>query len=167
MEKIKIYLIARISKDAHEWNNWVSSFLYTDKIQVFKPHEHNPWNSSHEGFSYQVFEVDLNAIKSSDIGLCLPGFGNDCAWECGWYSNSSKPLVAFVHHQTNWLRDWMIKGGINYVITDNRNTYQKLINDHILHYKKIIFLNDMNELPLAIEKIYFDNYVIKAANKTS
>ncbi len=164
MEKIRIYLIARISKDAHSWNNWVTGQLNASKIQVFKPHEHNPWNLEHQSFSKEVFEVDLQAIRDSHLGLCLPEFGNDCSWECGWYSNSHKPLVAFVSNQEQWLKDWMVKGGIDYVITDNCDTYQKLLNDRILGSKNIILLNQIGELSAALENIYTEVY-IKKENK--
>lgn len=154
MKKIKIYLIARISEDAHSWNNQISGKLNSGLFEVFKPHEHNPWNQKHETFSNEVFNADLGAIKKSHIGLCLPEFGKDCSWECGWYSNSKKPLVAFVENQTNWLRDWMIKGGIDYVITNKKSTYEKLIEDPILKYKQIILIDDMDGLGTELKNIY-------------
>lgn len=158
MEKIKIYLIARISKDAHSWNNKISSSLNSNSIKIFKPHEHNPWNLEHKKFEKEVFETDLAAIKKSHIGLCLPEFGNDCSWECGWYSNSKKPLVAFVDQQTSWLRDWMIKGGINHVITNNQDTLKILQDDPILKHKQFFFIDDNFTLTNAIEEIYSKNY---------
>lgn len=158
MKKIRIYLIARISKDAHDWNNKIADSLDQEKIEIFKPHEHNPWNHRHETFAKDVFDTDMDAIKKSHIGLCLPEFGNDCSWECGWYSNSKKPLVVFVDHQTAWLRDWMIKGGINFVVTNNNDTFEKLKNDPILKYKTIILINNMQELTQTLEKIYSQNH---------
>ncbi|EKE20276.1 MAG: hypothetical protein ACD_8C00028G0001 [uncultured bacterium] len=158
MKKIRIYLIARISKDAHDWNNKITYFFDQEKIEVFKPHEHNPWNDRHETFAKKVFDTDLDAIKKSHIGLCLPEFGNDCSWECGWYSNSRKPLVAFVDNQTAWLRDWMVKGGINFVVTNNRDTFEKLKNDPILKYKTIVLINNMQELTATLEKIHKQTY---------
>lgn len=161
MKKINIYLIARISKDAHAWNNKVVSNLDPSIFSVFKPQEHNPWNQKHELFSKEVFNVDLGAIKKSRIGLCLPEFGNDCSWECGWYSNSEKPLVAFIDDQIEWLRDWMIKGGLDYIITINKNTYDILINDPILKHKQIILISNINELVVELENIYQNHYQSK------
>lgn len=164
MKKINIYLIARISQDAHDWNNKIVSNLNPSVFDVFKPHEHNPWNQRHEIFSKKVFDVDLEAIKKSHIGLCLPEFGKDCSWECGWYSNSKKPLVVFLDDQIAWLRDWMIKGGLDYVITINKNTYNILINDPILRHKQIILINTMNELNVELENIYQNHYQSKIFN---
>lgn len=161
MKKIHIYLIARISKDAHSWNNEVVSNLNPSVFDVFKPHEHNPWNQKHEIFSKEVFNVDLEAIKKSHIGLCLPEFGKDCSWECGWYSNSKKPLVAFVDDQIVWLRDWMIKGGLDYIITTNKNTYNILIKDPILKHKRIILISNINELNVELKNIYQNHYLSK------
>ena len=139
----------------------VADSLVDGGIEVFKPHEHNPWNQIHIEFPREVFEVDLRAIKESHIGLCLPEFGNDCSWECGWYSNSNKPLVVFVNKQDKWLRDWMVKGGIDYVITDCEETYFKLRNDKILNDKEIILINSINELSHVVEDIFNKNYVLK------
>ncbi|MFA6106173.1 MAG: hypothetical protein WC745_00695 [Patescibacteria group bacterium] len=158
MNKINIYLIARISKDAHEWNNRICGMLDCSKFGVFKPHEHNPWNGAHEKFSKDVFDIDLEALKWSHIGLCLPEFGKDCAWETGWYSNSKKPLVIFISDQLSWLRDWMIKGGLDYVITDKNETYNILLNDPILKHKKIIQIRFKNKLGNELEKIYRRHY---------
>ena len=158
MKKIKIYLIARISPDAHSWNNKVSNSLDKNRLEVFKPHEHNPWNIKHEKIERNVFETDLREIKESDIGLCLPELGNDCSWECGWLSNSQKPLLALVGTPVGWLQDWMIKGGLNYVITDNRDTFKKLSADPILKDNSIFLTNQDLSITDIILKIYKDNY---------
>ncbi len=158
MKKIKIYLIARISPDAHSWNNKIAGLLNREKIEIFMPHEHNPWNQKHESFAMEVYEEDLKAIKNSHIGLCLPEFGNDCSWECGWYSNSKKPLVVFINDQINWLRDWMVKGGVDYILTDNQTTFEKIKKDPILKNKKIFLINENLSLTMAMENIYSLHY---------
>lgn len=150
--KIKIYLIARISKDAHRWNNWVCKHLTSSVFEVFKPQEHNPWNKHRQSFSKRVFEVDLQAIKRSHMGLLLPEFGKDCAWECGWYGNSKKPLVVFVDAQTAWLRDWMIKGGVDCVVTNNVSTHKFLKKDPILKHKKLILIENIRGLNGVLSK---------------
>src|SRR3989344_8206615 len=102
LEKIKVYLIARISEDAHRWNRKVASAL-DERFEVFLPQENNPFSQKHESFPKEVFEMDLAAMRASHLGLMLPEYGNDCAFEAGWYSNSNKPLVAFVDTQKEWL----------------------------------------------------------------
>ena len=131
MERIKIYVSARISADAHKWNNAVCSSL-DDRIEVFKPQDHNPYNLDHREFSKQVYEIDLKAMQGSDMGLLLPPYGRDCAWEVGWYSNSDKPMAVYTENDTEWLRDWMIKGGVDKVITPTDWLFDILKNDPIV-----------------------------------
>lgn len=150
--KIKIYLSARISKDAHKWNNTVCDSL-DSRIEVFKPHENNPYNLDHRQFEKAVYEKDLEAMKESNIGLLLAPYGRDCAWEIGWYSNSGKPVVAYVENETDWLRDWMIKGGLTKVITSNKDTYEILRKDPIVG-DKIIFIESRNKLSDTLVEIY-------------
>ncbi len=152
--KIKIYLIARIAKYAQPWNNKVASSFDKNIFEVFKPHEHNPWDKKHESFSQKVVDVDVEAIKNSDIGLVLPNFGKDCSWECGYYANSNKPAVIFVDDQLLWLKDWMIKGSIDFVITNNKKTHKILKQDHILKHKKIILIKGLYDLNKILINIY-------------
>lgn len=152
MIKIKVYLCARISKDVHKWNRYVCDKLKAP-LTVFMPQNHNPWNISHKEFPKEVYEMDISAMKESDMVLLLPEYGRDCAWEVGWYSNSNKQIVVFVDNQIGWLRDWMIKGGVNYVITTNQKTWKILMNDPILKYKRIIFIADINQLNEELVKI--------------
>jgi len=157
MTKIKIYIIARISGDAHFWTDKVCNQL-DNSFEIFKSKDHNPWNEKHETFSKNVFDIDLEAIKKSHLGLMLPEYGNDCAWESGYYANSEKPLVVFVDAQREWLRDWMVKGGVDYVITNNSSTYKKLKDDPILRYKKIILVKKLRSLNKELKKIYQKYY---------
>ncbi|MEE9525344.1 MAG: nucleoside 2-deoxyribosyltransferase domain-containing protein [Candidatus Woesearchaeota archaeon] len=162
MRKIKVYLSARISKDAHRWNNHVCDSLKSP-ISVFMPQRYNPWNVSHKEFPKEVYDMDLAAMKESDICLLLPKYGRDCAWEIGWYGNSNKPIVVYVDNQVKWLRDWMIKGGVDYVITTNHKTWKILIDDPILKFKKIVFIEETMLLNQAIIKIYNKHYNAKKA----
>ena len=52
MSKTKMYLSARISTDAHKWNNEVCDYL-AEHIEVFKPQDHNPYNLDHRKFQRQ------------------------------------------------------------------------------------------------------------------
>jgi len=118
------------------------------------PQKHNPWNLKHEKFPKEVFEMDLEAIKESHMCLVIPPYGRDCAWEIGWYSNSTKPIIAFIDKELEWLRDWMIKGGINYVVTINQKTFSILKKDPILKEKEILFIDNLEQLNDVLIKIY-------------
>ncbi len=158
--KIKIYLIARISKDAHHWNETVCAPLKSD-MEVFLPHEHNPWNLEHNKIQYNVFETDLQAMKNSDIGLALPEFGSDCSFEVGWYANSTKPVIFFITNQVRWLRNWMVKGGVDVVVTTQRDIYHVLLEDPILKFKKVIYIEAVNHLSGVIQEVYHERYLEK------
>ncbi len=156
-DKIKVYIIARISPEAHRWTDEVCTYLDAS-FEVFKPKDHNPWNQRHELLSKHVFDCDLAAIKASHIGLMLPEYGNDCAWEAGWYSASDKPSVIFTDTQTEWLRDWMVKGGAPHIITCNTDTYAILKNDPILMHKNVMLIKKMEDLGGALKYIYAEHY---------
>ena len=116
MKTIEIYLSARISADAHEWNN-------------------------------------LKAMQESDIGLLLPLYGRDCAWEVGWYANSEKLLVVYTENNTERLRDWMVKGGIDQVITPTDWLFDVLKNDPILAEKSRL-IESRSKLSDVLVEIY-------------
>lgn len=164
MENIKVYLIARISEDAHLWNTSVCSKL-KPPIEVFMPQEHNPWTKRHELFSLNTYLTDVNAMKDSDIGLILPEFGSDCSYEVGWYSNTKKPVVAFLDTQMEWLRNWMVKGGIDLVVTKNKQTHVVLEKDNILKHKELVLIESFDELNDVLKKVYVDYYENKREKK--
>lgn len=137
LDKIKVYLSARISKDAHEWNNAVCDAL-DDRIEVFKPHEHNPWNMDHRKLPKEVYEVDLEAMKWSNMGLLLTPYGRDCAWEVGWYNGAKKPIIIYAEQDDSWLRDWMVKGGVDLIVTANTELHDVLMNDSITCEKSVL-----------------------------
>lgn len=147
-KKIKVYLSARISKDAHEWNNTVASAL-DDRFIVFKPHEVDIKNVSKDELDKCIYLTDLKAIIDSDIGLLLPPYGRDCAWETGCYRGFNKPIFVYIENETNWLNDWMVKGGISAIITSNSHTYEILMNDPIAKDKSI-YIPSINDLSSAI-----------------
>jgi hypothetical protein len=163
--QINIYVIARIAKDHHAWTDQVCRQLDKKTFSVFKPKDFNPWRKKHEKFPKQVFDVDLLAIKNSHLALMLPEYGNDCAWEAGWYANSKKPVIVFVDQQIQWLKDWMVKGGLDYITTHNPETYKILKRDPILKYKEIFLIKAIKELNQIISKIFQQHYYEK--NKKS
>jgi len=164
-KKIRIYLIARISEDAHAWNKRICDRL-KPPITVFLPQEHNPWNKRHDEFGINVYETDLQAMKKSHIGLLLPEFGKDSAFEVGWYTNTRKPVIVFVDTQKEWLSDWMVKGGVNIIVTKNPSTYSALKGDPILKHKKIKLIKRLDELNRIIKSVYNDVYAKKLPAKS-
>lgn len=151
MKPINVYLIARISPDAHSWNDAVCDSL-DDRFEVFKPQEHNPFNTDHRDLQQDVFDVDLAAMERSQIGLVLPPYGRDCAWEVGWYAHSEKPVVAYVETNTGWLRDWMVKGGLDQVFTPKHWMFDLLRKDNILADKGRL-ISDRSELSNALAEV--------------
>lgn len=169
MKQIEVYLSARISEDAHDWNNFVCDYL-TEPFNVFLPQDYNPWKANHIDFPKQAFDVDLEAMRKSHIGLLLPNYGRDCAWEVGWYANSDRPLVVFVNDQLDWLRDWMIKGGLDYVITTNPQSYETLKSDPILKYKPVKLIDCTSKLKdemLQIFRKHYQSYDLSPNNLAS
>ena len=73
--------------------------------------------------------------------------------------NSRKLLIIFVDNQLEWLRDWMVKGGVDYIITNNQKTWKILTNDPILKFKKkIIYIDDINQLNNVLIQLYTKHY---------
>lgn len=134
MDKIKMYLSARIAEEQHDWNNEICGHL-CDQFEIFKPQEHNPWNLDHRKFEKAVYEMDLQAMIESEIGILLTPYGRDCAWEVGWYAGSEKPIVLYTDTDLTWTRDWMVKGGIDAVFVHNEETFSILSKDKIVHDK--------------------------------
>ncbi|OGD63938.1 hypothetical protein A3A71_01885 [Candidatus Berkelbacteria bacterium RIFCSPLOWO2_01_FULL_50_28] len=154
----KLYLIARISKDAHDWNEEVCSH-FKAPIEIFIPHHHNPYNLEHPKIPQPVVNTDINAMQEAHIGFALPEFGNDCSFETGWFAGKNKPLVYFVNDQLHWLRDWMIKSNLTRIVTNNSQSYKTLKSDEILRDKKVVFINNLDEINQQIHEVYREHYV--------
>ena len=82
---INVHLIARISHDAHAWNKKICN-VFKKPIEVFLPQKHNPWNIAYNTIPKKVYDTDIKAMEMSPIGLLLPEFGKDCAFEVGWFA---------------------------------------------------------------------------------
>jgi nucleoside 2-deoxyribosyltransferase len=156
-KKINIYLSARVSKDAHDWNNKVAAVLKAP-IQVSKPHEYTPVDLEHKDFPRKIFKTCVREMQRSHFALLLPPYGRDCAWEIGWYYNSPKPVILFADEQTEWLRDWMVKGGIDYIVTNNKKTYGLLCKDPILRKNNIFLIKEISEMNSVIIKLFDKHY---------
>jgi len=144
-KEIRVYLSARVSPDAQDWNEYVCSFL-KPPIKVFLPHKYVP-DCKHEDMPLKVYLQDMSEIKKSHACLLLPEFGNDCSCEIGWYAQSKKPVVCFVDDQTKWLNNIQkVKLGIDVVVTTNKTTYGLLQKDDILKDAKLLLIRDISEL---------------------
>jgi hypothetical protein len=152
MDKVKVYLSARIAKDAHPWNNCVCNAL-DGRFEVFKPQDHNPCDVDHRHLPKSVYEMDLRAMQESDLGLLLSPYGRDCAWEVGWYSHSEKPIVLYIEEDTTWLRDWMIKGGVDLVAVCGDSLYERIKDDSIVA-NKICRLESRSQLSDLLSEVY-------------
>ena len=81
-------------------------------------------------------------------------YGRDCAWEAGWFAGQkNKRQIIFVHRETEWLRDWMLKAGIDAVITDNKKLFAKLKKDPVLGSKKVFLIDKLEELRGVLVKV--------------
>lgn len=144
MEKIKVYLIGRIAEEYHERHESLSDML-DSRFEVFIPHRHNPFNTSHKKLQPEVTELDCRAIDSSDVALVSPPFGEDCSYEVGRCDGKSIPVVLFAgedpnsyKERDNWLNNWMVKGGVKAVVTPNEQIEDIVRADPILRHKEII-----------------------------
>ena len=144
-----IYLSATIS-NAH--NNLYISEILSPEIDVFLPQTITPNNLNHENFPYDVYKQCLEAMTNSKAGLLLlDSYGRDCSWEAGWYAaNKNKPLITYVESSSHFTRDWMIKGGIDLFITNNKRIEDYALNDPILKSKKIVYIKETKDLKSAI-----------------
>jgi nucleoside 2-deoxyribosyltransferase len=151
-EKIKVYLSASINNALN--NEFICSHLNSNDFEVYLPQTITPNQLNHENFPLDAYQGCLDMMNKSDIGLLLlDSYGRDCAWEAGWYtSNDNKKLVAFVESSSHFMRDWMIKGGIDIFITTNPRIYSYALNDPILKNKKIICINNVEDLGIEIKK---------------
>jgi nucleoside 2-deoxyribosyltransferase len=159
---IKIYISSPVSDYQKFWNLTITRLLRNDGDIVFLPQEITPENQNHEQFEIYVFNKCIEWIEKSNVGLLLLPYGRDCAWEVGYYAGTNKPLFVFISEmndeQESRLRDWMVKGSINEIITNNENSYLKLKSDYILKDKPIHKINSLDNLPDKISKIYNSNY---------
>lgn len=131
-----MYLIAKIRGAAQPWNEEICSFL-KPPIRVFLPHKHNPYNLAPAKIPKRIHDLDVEQILASDAGLLLPPYGEDCAYEVGVYKglrlagDRHRPVIAFTRGETRWLRDWMVKGNVQCVVTDDPGTAEALRRDDL------------------------------------
>ena len=151
---LKIYLSASIS-NAHN-NAHLATWFPEKHFQVYLPQEIVPDQLSHVELPLQIYQQCVDMMSASDLGLVLfDAFGRDCAWECGWYAaRPDKPLIGFAEVGSVFLRDWMVKGGLDALITPNPRLYEVCQNNPILQQKTLIQIPQAEALPDALAECY-------------
>lgn len=144
---LKIYLSASISNA--ENNAHIVNAFPKAQFEVYLPQLITPDSLSHVQFPLHVYQQCVDMMERSDLGLViLDAFGRDCAWECGWYSaRSDKRLVGFVEASSLFMRDWMVKGGLDALITTNPRMYESFKQNPILSQKPLRFISQLSDLP--------------------
>lgn len=151
---LSIYLSASIS-NAHN-NAHLAAQFPKDRFHIYLPQDIVPDQLSHVQFPQHVYQQCVDMMTASDLGLVLfDAFGRDCAWECGWYSaRPDKLLIAYVESGSVFMRDWMVKGGLDALITPNPRLYEVCRENPILGNKKLLLIEDLAALPDALEACY-------------
>lgn len=151
MRSLRVYLIASVLDHTLIRNDRICGYL-DKRIDIFKPQTITP-EGDHRQFPRLVYDRCVSEIRRSDMGLLVVPYGRDCSWEVGYYSNSNKPVVAYVENETEWLQDWMIKGGLDFAVTPEQSTFKILRRDLML-FDKTILLDSVNELSDKLIKIH-------------
>ncbi len=131
MEKIKVYLIARIAESEHSGNEELCGML-DQRFEVFIPHQHNPYNLAQRKISRDVAEFDYNKIDDSDVGLVREPFGMDCSAEIGYFRGKVKPMILYAENEGHWQDTWMVKHAISAFMFPNQNIADRIRQDGTL-----------------------------------
>lgn len=135
MAKIKVYFSGSVVNAMHI--DQIVSLFPNDNFKFFLPHKFTKPNIPHSKYSKNVFEKCLKLMEQSDIGIInLDCFGKDSSWECGWYYAHDKPLIGYVSTNLSFLKDWMIKGGLDGVLVNNDFFCDVIKSDPILKFRK-------------------------------
>lgn len=144
---LEIYLSASIS-NAHD-NALIASLFPEPEFYVHLPQKIVPDQLSHVEYPLHVYQQCIEMMTSSHMGLVLfDAFGRDCAWECGWYAaHPQKKLVGFVQSASVFLRDWMVKGGLDALVTTNPRLFDVCRQNPLLSQKPLVYIETLAELP--------------------
>jgi len=156
MPFLKIYLSASISNSLN--NAHLAGIFAPSEFHFHLPQLIVPDQLNHTEFPLHVYQQCLDMMEDSQIGLVLlDAFGRDCAWETGWYSaRADKCLIGFVQSSSIFLRDWMVKGGLDALVTTNPRLYEAAQENPILATKPLRLLQHESELPAALQALYTD-----------
>lgn len=155
-EKTRIYLSASISNAPN--NAFLADQFDPAIFEFYLPQLIVPEKLNHEQFPVRVFQQCLEMMTASDFGLVLfDAFGRDCAWECGWYAaRCDKPLFGFVESSSIFMRDWMVKGGLDGLVTTNPRMYEVFQANPLLQTKALSLIEKPAELPDALLRLLND-----------
>ncbi len=145
MGKIKVYVIARISREYHEKNERICKSL-DSRFEVFIPHKNNPYNTPHSKFEAKVAQIDYFEMDKSDLGLISEPFWGDCSCEIGYFLGRGMPTLFFIENSGNWQNIWMAKYAIAAVAAANKSIMEIVKKDPILKNKTIGLTTNEKEL---------------------
>ena len=137
-KEIKVYFAARLSQPEYRENNLLMyQKMFNNNYNVFLPQDiiiPKLEYSMVQTFSYLI---DKAAIDLSDIVFLLSPYGKDCSWEIGYARGKNKFIVAFLV-DTESVKDTMVMGALNLIITDNPEIMNFLTNDYRTKNKCIL-----------------------------
>lgn len=135
MKILKVYLSGSLIS-ASQIENIISKFP-KDMFDFFLPHTIPVDNIPHNEISKDVFDLCLKKMEESDIGIInLDSYSKDSSWEAGWYHAHKKPLIGYVCASLTFLKDWMVKGGLDGILIDNEVLVDVIVSDPILKHRK-------------------------------
>jgi nucleoside 2-deoxyribosyltransferase len=164
MDNMKIYLSSPVHGYQKQINHRISKVLSSAGLNTLLPQLITP-KYRHKYFSQHVYEECKEMIQESDVGLLIYPYGRDSSWEVGYYKGIRKPLFAYLNNfnqdSIDRLRDWMIKGSLDEIITNNLTALKILQKDTILSRKNPIFINSEKKLPLVIFQLFKRKYAMQ------
>ncbi len=91
----KVYLCSRVAQDARPMNNLVADALIAAGYDVFVPHTQK--HNNHSGASdAEIYQQDMDAMKSADICVAVGRLGVDCGYEIGWFEGRDVPVYRYL-----------------------------------------------------------------------
>lgn len=123
MKKPKVYLCARVSKDAHEMNNRICELL-SPHFDVFAPHQKEA-ELKEPKVPMEIYQLDIDAMKAADLCVTIAPYGKDCSWEMGHFTGEQKPVFMYVPNMKSVpTSEWMISGSLSVIITDDLTVFE-------------------------------------------
>ena len=122
MKKPKVYLCARVSKDAHEMNEKIMDSL-SPYFDVFAPHKKEAELEQPKD-PVKIYNLDLDGMDNAEICMTIAPYGKDCSWEMGYFVGQRKSVFMYVPDiESIPTKEWMISGGVSVIITHNKSVY--------------------------------------------
>jgi len=135
-------------------NQLIADKLIAAGHEVILPQTFCPTNMPHESYPESLYKMCIEGMNKCDVGLVLlDSYERDSSWECGWFTGQNKPLIGFVNCSLKFLQDWMIKGGLNGVITNNTTAKAIIEQDDFLKNRKVVFV-DINQIGHTLNMLF-------------